>query len=105
MTTETIAGHTVDLDEDGFMTDPAQWNEEIAQELATRAGIDDLQEDHWKVIEFCRRDAIEKGEAPGLRRITKNTDVDMRSMYKLFPKGPGKLAALVSGLEKPKGCI
>ena len=29
----------------------------------------------------------------------------MREIYQLFPKGPGKLAALVSGLSKPKGCI
>jgi dissimilatory sulfite reductase related protein len=104
MPTETLAGHTVELDSDGFMTDSAAWNKEIAVELAKRSGIE-LNDRHWAVIEFCRSDAQAKGEAPGVRRITKNTDVSMREMYKLFPKGPGKLAALVSGLAKPKGCI
>ncbi len=104
MPTETLAGHTVELDNDGFMTDSAAWNKEIAAELAKRSGIE-LSDRHWTVIEFCRSDAQSKGEAPGVRRITKNTDVSMREMYKLFPKGPGKLAALVSGLAKPKGCI
>ena len=29
----------------------------------------------------------------------------MKELYQLFPKGPGKLAARVSGLPKPQGCI
>ncbi len=104
MPTETIAGHTIELDANGFMTDAAAWNREIALEMAARVGIE-LTDKHWKVIEFCRKDAKEKGVAPGLRRITKNAGVSMRDMYQLFPKGPGKLAALVSGLPKPKSCV
>ncbi len=105
MPTETIAGHTVELDSDGFMTDPAAWNKEIAEELARRVGIADLNDKHWQVIEFCRRDARDRGEPPGVRRITKNSGVGMRDMYQLFPRGPGKLAAQLSGLGKPQGCI
>ena len=86
------------------MNDPAAWNKEIAVELARRSAIT-LGDRHWQVITFCRQDAQDKGEAPGVRRITKNAGVSMREMYKLFPKGPGKLAALISGLSKPKGCI
>jgi tRNA 2-thiouridine synthesizing protein E len=104
MPTETLAGHTVELDAEGFMTDPAAWNREIAVELARRAGLA-LTDKHWQVIEFCRKDAQEKGEPPGVRRITQLSGVSMRDMYALFPKGPGKLAALVSGLRKPQGCI
>jgi len=29
----------------------------------------------------------------------------MKDLYALFPKGPGKLAAMVSGLPKPSSCI
>lgn len=104
MPTETIAGQTVEIDAEGFMTDAAAWNKEIAVELAKRSGIE-LSDKHWQVIAFCRKDAQEKGEAPGVRRITKNAGVSMRDMYQLFPKGPGRLAALISGLAKPKGCI
>ena len=42
---------------------------------------------------------------PGLRRISKLSGVNMKELYQLFPKGPGKLAAKVSGLPKPQGCI
>ena len=105
MATTTIAGQEVDLNDDGFMTDPDQWSREIAAEIARNAGIDPLIEKHWQVIEFCRQDAVEKGTPPGVRRITKNAGVSQKEMYALFPKGPGILAAKISGLTKPKSCI
>jgi tRNA 2-thiouridine synthesizing protein E len=104
MTTATIAGHTVQLNDDGFMIDPQEWTPDIAEEIARQAGIT-LNERHWKVIEFCRRDAAEKGTAPGLRRITAEAGIPTRELYQLFPKGPGILAAKVSGLTKPKSCV
>jgi tRNA 2-thiouridine synthesizing protein E len=104
MTTATIAGHDVKLSDDGFMTDPQEWTPEIAEELAARAGIT-LDERHWKVIEFCRRDAAEQGASPGLRRITSQTGISTKELYQLFPKGPGILAARISGLAKPKSCV
>ena len=77
------------------MLNPDQWSPEIAAELAREVGIDPLTDKHWQVIDFCRRDAAEKGEAPGVRRITKNAGVSMKEMYQLFPKGPAKIAAKV----------
>ena len=105
MPVETIAGVAVNLDAEGFMTDSSQWNRDIAAELARRSGITSLTDRHRKVIDFCRKDAKDQGEPPGVRRITKMSGVDMKEIYALFPKGPGKLASLVSGLPKPKGCI
>lgn len=105
MTTKTIAGHDIEVNEDGFMLNPDQWNPEIADELAGEAGIAPLTDRHWEVVDFCRRDNAAKGTPPGVRRITKNTGVSMKEMYALFPGGPGILAARISGLTKPKGCI
>lgn len=104
MTTATIAGHDVQLNEDGFMVDPQEWTPEIAEELAREAGIT-LTDRHWKVLEFCRRDAAEQGTSPGLRRITRETGIPTKELYQLFPKGPGILAAKVAGLTKPKSCV
>ena len=39
MTTTLIADRAVDLDAEGFLTDPEQWNEEIAAEIARDNGI------------------------------------------------------------------
>ena len=105
MSTREIAGKTVEFDEEGFMVNPDDWTKDIAVELAKEIGIDDLTEGHWQVIDFSRADFAEKGEAPTLRRITKAGGVPTKDLYKLFPKGPAKKVALVSGLGKPTGCI
>ena len=97
-------GHQVDLNDEGFMVDSSQWTAEVAEMLAEKEGIQ-LTERHWKVVTFCREDAAQQGQPPGLRRISKLSGVGTKELYQLFPKGPGKLAAKISGLPKPKGCI
>lgn len=99
------AGHAVRLDAEGFFADASTWTPEIAEAIAAEAGLE-LTAEHWKVIRFCREDAARNGgEAPGLRRITQLAGVPTKDLYRLFPKGPGKLAAKVAGLPKPKACL
>lgn len=94
----------VQLDADGFLANAADWTPEIAAEFAREAGIE-LTDRHWDVINFCRKDAAETGTPPTVRRITKVGGIPTKEMYQLFPGGPGILAAKISGLSKPKGCI
>ncbi len=105
MTTREYAGVTVDVNDEGFLTDASQWTPEVARELAKEEGIDPLTDKHWQVLTFCREDAAKEGQPPGLRRISKLSGVSMKELYKLFPKGPGKLAARIAGLPKPQGCV
>ena len=105
MTTQTYAGVSVDLNDEGFPVDASQWTPEVARELAHEEGIDNLTDKHWQVLTFCREDAAQQGQPPGLRRISKLSGVNMKDLYQLFPKGPGKLAARIAGLPKPQGCI
>jgi tRNA 2-thiouridine synthesizing protein E len=95
---------TVEFDEEGYMADPNAWTPEIGQAIAESIGLN-LTDRHWVVINFARSEFESKGEAPTLRRITKTTDVNTKELYQLFPGGPAKLAAKVSGLGKPTGCI
>jgi tRNA 2-thiouridine synthesizing protein E len=95
---------TVEFDEEGFMKDPNGWSPEIAEGIAEAVGIE-LTDRHWVVINFNRKDFEENGEPPTLRRITKKTDVNTKEIYQLFPGGPAKNAARISGLGKPTGCI
>lgn len=104
-TARTVAGADVAFDAEGFMTDSGQWTREIAASLAAENGIARMTDDHWKVIEFCRSDAASNGVSPGLRRITTTLGIAPREMYRLFPKGPGMLAARIAGLPKPKSCV
>jgi sulfur relay protein, TusE/DsrC/DsvC family len=92
------------LNEEGFLTDPAVWNEEIAKALAEQEGIE-LTEKHWQVIRFCREKGMETGKAPTLRQISKGTGLSTKELFQLFPKGPAKKIAKIAGLGKPEGCI
>ena len=105
MATATFAGTTVQVNDEGFMTNPSEWNKEIALEMAKAEGITELTADHWKVIEFCRKSATASGKAPTLRQITTGAGVSTKEMFALFPKGPAKKVAKVSGLGKPEGCV
>jgi len=98
------AGHSVDVNEEGFLVDSSQWTPAIAEEIAREVGLT-LTPRHWQVIAFCREDAAREGTPPGLRRIAKLSGVDTKELYAMFPKGPGKLAARIAGLPKPQGCI
>jgi len=105
MTTDTIAGSTVELNEEGFLVDPAQWNEDMAVELARREGIDPLTDRHWQVLRFMRAEYEAKGTGPTVRVLGKTSGVPIKELYQLFPKGPAKLAAKIAGIPKPRGCI
>jgi len=96
---------TISLNDEGFMTNPDEWTKEIAVELAKAEGIAELIEDHWKIIEFCRANAETSGAAPTLRQITKGTGISTKQLFALYPKGPAKKVAKVSGLGKPEGCV
>ena len=105
MAVAELAGKTLELDEDGHLANHADWDEEVAKAFAVEVGVGDLNEDHWKVINFMRKVYDEDGDAPSIRRLTKESGVDTKSLYKLFPKGPAKKVAKVSGLGKPEGCV
>lgn len=96
--------NTLGLDPDGFLLDQKAWNKEVAEALAEKAGIT-LTDRHWVVLDYARKQWEATGEAPTLRNITKNSGVDTKELYQLFPGGPGKLAAKIAGLKKPTGCI
>jgi dissimilatory sulfite reductase related protein len=105
MPTTTLAGATVDRNDEGFFTEPAQWTEAMAPELAKAEGIDELTEDHWRVIKFMRSEYFEKGTGPTVRMLGKTSGVSVKQLYQLFPKGPAKTAAKIAGIPKPRGCI
>jgi tRNA 2-thiouridine synthesizing protein E len=101
----TTVLENISLNDEGFMTDPNEWTQEIAEAIARQEGIDELTGDHWKIIDFCRETGLDSGSAPTLRQITTGTNVTTKELFKLFPKGPAKKVAKISGLGKPEGCV
>lgn len=105
METLVLAGQSVEVNEEGFMVNPDDWTKDIAVEIAKQEGIEELTPAHWKVIEFCRQSATDSGSAPTLRQITNGAGVSTKELFSLFPKGPAKKVAKISGLGKPEGCV
>ena len=103
MAQKTYAGQPVEVNDEGYMVDPSQWNKEIAAEMAKEQGID-LTDKHYEVLEFLRN-ANEKEETLTIRRVGKSGIVDIKGLYQLFPGGPLKYSSKFAGIPKPASCV
>ena len=103
MATKTYAGQAVEINDEGYMVDPSQWNKEIAAEMAKEEGIE-LSEKHYEVLEFLRN-ANAKGDMLTIRRVGKSGITDIKGLYQLFPGGPLKFSSKFAGIPKPASCV
>ena len=99
-----IAGQSVDVNEEGYLTDMSQWTPEIATAIATEEGIAPLTDGHLKVIHYLREQQA-KGAALTIRSMGKSGVVTTKELYDLFPGGPLKKSSKIAGIPKPVGCI
>ena len=104
MPVTTLDGRQIHVNDEGFLTDPAEWNDDLARTLATQIGIQ-LTDPHWKAIHFLRDDYAVKGETPTIRRVCTAGGIPVKELFTLFPGKPAKKMAYVAGLPKPHGCV
>ena len=98
-----IAQKSISVNEEGYMTDFAQWTKEVGEEIAKESNIV-LTPKHWEVIDYIQKEF--KNETPlTIRKIGKSGVVDIKEFYALFPVGPLKTATKIAGVPKPVGCI
>ena len=100
-----VGGEMFEVDEDGFLQEPDRWNEDVAAALAKTEGVEELTEEHWKVVNFLREYYLEYQVAPMIRKLCKSTGYKLNKIYELFPSGPAKGACKIAGLPKPTGCV
>lgn len=105
MPVNTFLGRSIDVNDEGFLTLPDQWDEELAVELARIAGIETLTPEHWKAIRFVREDAAKTGAAPTLRRMQQVGGFEIKELFRLFPGKPAKKLAYIAGRAKPTACV
>jgi len=103
--TSTLTTIEIARDAEGFLADPEQWSDELAEEIAAENAIAELTPRHWQVVRFMRDRFLTTGTAPSIRSLGKESGVPIKELYELFPKGPAKLAAKIGGIPKPRGCI
>jgi len=96
------------LDEEGYLVDPAEWNEGVAEALARNEGIG-LTEAHWTVLRFMRRYYDEHHVAPDARHVMKHLaeyrgpqHADRNDLFRLFPYGYVKQACKIAGMRRPR---
>jgi len=104
MPVTTLNGQEIHVNEEGFLTDPTEWDEALGAALAEQIGIT-LTEEHWNAIRFLRKDFDDVGETPTLRRVSTVGGIPIKTLFVLFPQKPAKKMAYVSGLPKPHGCV
>ena len=111
MGTIEVGGKSYETDEEGYLTDLAQWDEEVGRFLAQQENVE-LTDQHWEVINFLREYYTEFQIAPAVRVLTKAIGKQLgadkgnsKYLYELFPYGPAKQACKIAGLPKPTGCV
>lgn len=95
---------------DGYLINPDDWDEDIANELAKEEGIE-LNDEYWPVLNLIRGYYNEHGIAPDIRHIAKylanqlgNDKKEAKNIiFKLFPYGYVKQACKISGMKRPRG--
>ena len=105
METLNLGGKQLEIDEDGFIQDPEAWDTAVAADLAKTEGVENMSEDHWKVVNYLRNYYLQFQMAPMIRKVCKETGFKLNEIYELFPSGPAKGACKVAGLPKPTGCV
>ena len=106
-----VEDHSIELDKEGFLKNLSDWNEKVAQEIATRDAIT-LSKDHWEII-FLVRDFYQTFQlSPSMRALVKHTEQKLgkekgNSLYllHLFPTSPARYASKIAGLPKPANCL
>ena len=99
-------GHSYDVDEDGFLTKGTEeWNEDWVDYVKGIEGINEMTDEHWKVVNSLQEYYKKNGIAPMVRILSKTTGYPLKRIYELFPSGPGKGACKMAGLPKPTGCV
>jgi tRNA 2-thiouridine synthesizing protein E len=103
MAEKNYAGKTVEVTDEGYMTNKEDWTKEIAAEMAKEDGIE-LTDKHYEVLEYLRKEAA-AGASLTIRKVGKSGIVDIKGLYQLFPGGPLKLSSKYAGIAKPASCV
>jgi tRNA 2-thiouridine synthesizing protein E len=98
-----IAGRSIAVNEEGYLTDFKQWDKSVGEELANEASIA-LTPRHWEVLTYLQ-DEFKKEIPLSIRKVGKSGVVDIKEFYQLFPKAPLKTATKIAGIPKPASCI
>lgn len=99
----------VTYDTEGYLIDPAQWDEAMARKLAADEGIG-LKAAYWPVLHFMHDYWSEHQVAPDVRHVLDflvrergfEKKTAKQHLYRLFPYGYVKQACKIAGMQRPR---
>ncbi|MCG6871689.1 MAG: TusE/DsrC/DsvC family sulfur relay protein [Gammaproteobacteria bacterium] len=104
----TVNGRTLPRDSEGYLSDPGDWEPEVAEALAREAELE-LTQEHWQVLSFMRSYFEQHGIAADARFVLKYLDTEKglgrgarRYLYELFPYGYVQQACKIAGMKRPR---
>jgi TusE/DsrC/DsvC family sulfur relay protein len=94
------------LDAEGYLVEPQDWTESIAERLAQQENVS-LTETHWEVVRFMRSYYEEHQIAPDARHVMKHlsqvlAEPSRNKLFELFPYGYVKQACKIAGMKRPR---
>ena len=103
-----VNGVAIETDDDGYLVDPEQWNDQVANSLALLEGIA-LSDEHKKVLEFIRKHFDQHQVAVDARFVIKYLadelgykDRARQRLYELFPYGYMQQVCKIAGMKRPR---
>ncbi|MBI5177805.1 MAG: TusE/DsrC/DsvC family sulfur relay protein [Nitrospinae bacterium] len=107
----TVSGKTYETTDEGYLLDPAKWDNAVAEFLAKEEGLA-LNEHHWEIVNFLRHFYHEYRISPMVKILMKEMakkygpeKSSRKYLYELFPRGPALQGTKIAGLPKPLDCI
>ncbi len=103
-----LEGRAVPLDDEGYLLEPAEWDEKIALVFADQEEIV-LREEHWAVIRYMREYYESHQTIPDARHVIKylseylgKASTGRNDLFRLFPYGYVKQACRIAGMRRPR---
>jgi|TARA_B100000315_G_scaffold233408_1_gene246510 tRNA 2-thiouridine synthesizing protein E len=94
-----------EIDSEGYLVEPGDWTEDIAQEFAREEEIT-LTDEHWAAIRFMREYQAENQTAPDARfvikHLSKTLGTGRNRLFELFPYGYVQQACRIAGMKRPR---
>ncbi len=80
-----------------FLADLEDWCEGWVQYVMKEEGVEEVTDDHRKVIDVIREYYEKNGIAPMARVLRNITGISLKRIYELFPSGPARGACRAAG--------
>lgn len=86
-----VAGKSIEVDEEGFLANPSDWNEEVAKAMAKVDNFE-LTPEHWEIINLLRGYYEKFQIAPAERLLVKAMGMkpvpdsdNVKNLYTVYP--------------------